>query len=265
MTKRICSAFYGADLDLRLRRLGGTQLVPAGIATSIGVESTARAAHEHGYDVTLVTDAMTDRDAEVHRHSVERIVPLLGESGSTAEIIGLPAKMTAFTGVGPPQPHAGQVGVIADQHKRRHPVLPRMLPTSRDILCLSYRFTSKLSSMTAAVLETIWFTRCPMSTATGIAADQGRLAGLGLGDAEPVDVAAGPGGGQWEAEPATARWTRSMSRARSPSKPPCAMARRSASTEDLGRGRRTSRDWRTGAAEPPSSGNYFPPFLVGFN
>ncbi|MEU6711514.1 isochorismatase family protein [Nonomuraea sp. NPDC046802] len=46
--------------------------------------STARAAYEHGYNVTLVTDAMTDRDAEAHRHSMERIFPLLGESGSTA-------------------------------------------------------------------------------------------------------------------------------------------------------------------------------------
>ncbi|MFG3436288.1 isochorismatase family protein [Nonomuraea sp. NPDC047897] len=41
VTKRTWSAFHGTDLDLRLRRRGGTQLVLAGIATSIGVESTA--------------------------------------------------------------------------------------------------------------------------------------------------------------------------------------------------------------------------------
>ncbi|MFI6743372.1 isochorismatase family protein [Nonomuraea sp. NPDC050451] len=95
VTKRTWSAFYGTDLDLRLRRRGVTQLVLAGIATSIGVESTARAAYEHGYNVTLVADAIADRDAETHRHSMERIFPLLGESGSTAEIIGLLAKTRA--------------------------------------------------------------------------------------------------------------------------------------------------------------------------
>ncbi|WP_329093270.1 MULTISPECIES: isochorismatase family protein [unclassified Streptosporangium] len=95
VTKRTWSAFHGTDLDLRLRRRGVTQLVLAGIATSIGVESTARAAYEHGYNVTLVTDAIADRDAEVHRHSMERIFPLLGESATTAEIIDLLAKTHA--------------------------------------------------------------------------------------------------------------------------------------------------------------------------
>ncbi|MFI6773375.1 hydrolase [Nocardia sp. NPDC050412] len=89
VTKRNWGAFYGTDLDLQLRRRGITQIVLAGIATSIGVESTARAAHEHGYHVTLATDAMTDSDAEAHRHSVGKIFPRLGETGSTAEIIEL--------------------------------------------------------------------------------------------------------------------------------------------------------------------------------
>ncbi|MGP9022651.1 hydrolase [Streptomyces sp. BR1] len=92
VTKRNWGAFHGTDLDLQLRRRGVTQIVLAGIATSIGVESTARAAHEHGYHVTLATDAMADMDAEAHRNSVERIFPRLGESGTTAEIAALLAK-----------------------------------------------------------------------------------------------------------------------------------------------------------------------------
>jgi nicotinamidase-related amidase len=92
VTKRTWGAFYGTDLDLHLRRRGVTQVVLAGIATSIGVESTARAAHEHGYHVTLATDAMTDINEETHRNSIERIFPMLGESGTTAEIIELLAK-----------------------------------------------------------------------------------------------------------------------------------------------------------------------------
>ncbi|WP_425837136.1 hydrolase [Streptomyces fractus] len=89
VTKRNWSAFYGTDLDLHLRRRGITQVVLTGVATSIGVESTARAAHEHGYHVTLATDAMTDLDPEGHRGSVERIFPRLGETGTTDELLKL--------------------------------------------------------------------------------------------------------------------------------------------------------------------------------
>jgi len=87
ITKMQWGAFYGTPLDLHLRRRGVTQIVLCGIATSIGVESTARAAHEHGYHLTLVTDAMTDRSLESHQHSVERIFPRLGEVGPTADVL----------------------------------------------------------------------------------------------------------------------------------------------------------------------------------
>ncbi|MCX4635198.1 isochorismatase family protein [Streptomyces platensis] len=77
---------HGTDLDRELRERGVTQIVLGGIATSIGVESTARAAYEHGYHVTLATDAMTDLDADAHRNSVQRVFPRLGETG-TADAI----------------------------------------------------------------------------------------------------------------------------------------------------------------------------------
>ena len=92
VTKRNWGAFHGTDLDVQLRRRGITQIVLTGIATSIGVESTARAAHEHGYHVTLATDAMSDLDAVSHAHSIERIFPRLGETGTTADILELLAK-----------------------------------------------------------------------------------------------------------------------------------------------------------------------------
>ena len=95
VTKRNWGAFLGTDLDLQLRRRGITQIVLTGVATSLGVESTARAAHEHGYHVTLATDAMTDINGETHRNSVERIFPLLGETGTTAEILELLAEAAA--------------------------------------------------------------------------------------------------------------------------------------------------------------------------
>jgi len=89
ITKRRRSAFHDTGLDTRLRELGVTQVVLAGISTSAGVESTARSAHDHGYHVVLANDAMTDSDLEAHRNSTERIFPRLGETATTNEIIDL--------------------------------------------------------------------------------------------------------------------------------------------------------------------------------
>jgi nicotinamidase-related amidase len=60
--------------------LAEIKLQMAGVATSSGVEATARNAYDHGYNVTLVVDAMTDLSPDAHRHSVETIFPQLGES-----------------------------------------------------------------------------------------------------------------------------------------------------------------------------------------
>ena len=89
VTKQQWGAFYGTALDLELRRRGVTQIVLCGIATSIGVESTARDAYELGYNVTLVVDAMTDLSAEAHENSVQRIFPRLGETGTTDAVLAL--------------------------------------------------------------------------------------------------------------------------------------------------------------------------------
>jgi nicotinamidase-related amidase len=89
VTKHTWGAFASTDIDARLRHSGITQVVIAGVATSIGVESTARQAYEHGYNVTLAIDAMTDMNAECHTNSTTRIFPRLGETGTTQEIIDL--------------------------------------------------------------------------------------------------------------------------------------------------------------------------------
>jgi nicotinamidase-related amidase len=89
VTKTTWGAFTGTTLDELLTEHGVTQVILGGIATSMGVESTARHAHELGYHVVLATDAMSDRDAEAHENSVSRIFPRLGETATTAEILGL--------------------------------------------------------------------------------------------------------------------------------------------------------------------------------
>ncbi|RLV50214.1 isochorismatase family protein [Nocardioides mangrovicus] len=89
VTKRNWGAFHGTGLDVQLRRRGVTQVFLTGIATTAGVESTARAAHEHGYHVVVVTDAVADRSADHHRHSVEHVFPRLGETGTTDDVLAL--------------------------------------------------------------------------------------------------------------------------------------------------------------------------------
>jgi nicotinamidase-related amidase len=88
VTKMNVGAFYGTGLERILRRRGVTQVVMAGVATSLGVESTARQAFDHGYNVLLVTDAMTDLDPEMHRHAVEKVFPSIGERCLADELVG---------------------------------------------------------------------------------------------------------------------------------------------------------------------------------
>lgn len=89
VTKQRVGAFIGTSLDDHLRKRGVTQIVLTGIATSAGVESTARSAYDLGYNVVLVVDAMTDRDADTHRHSVEKIFPKLGETDTADNVLKL--------------------------------------------------------------------------------------------------------------------------------------------------------------------------------
>lgn len=87
ITKRNWNAFYGTELDLQLRRRGVTGLVMCGIATSIGVEGTARAAHERNYQLTFASDAMTDSNATAHENSLKVIFPRMGEIDTTQAIV----------------------------------------------------------------------------------------------------------------------------------------------------------------------------------
>ena len=75
ITKRQWSAFYGTELDLQLRRRGITTILLTGISTNFGVESTARDAWQHGYDVIVVEDACASAEAAMHQFAIEKILP----------------------------------------------------------------------------------------------------------------------------------------------------------------------------------------------
>ncbi len=87
LTKTAWNAFYETGLHEQLQSRGITGIVLAGIATSIGVEGTARAASELGYNLTFASDAMTDMHLPGHEHSLSTIFPRIGEVGTAAAII----------------------------------------------------------------------------------------------------------------------------------------------------------------------------------
>ncbi len=87
IVKRQWNAFHGTELDLQLRRRGITTLVLGGIVTHIGVEGTARAAWELGYQLWIAEDLCSAPIAEPHQASFKFVMPRLGHVRPAAEII----------------------------------------------------------------------------------------------------------------------------------------------------------------------------------
>ena len=80
-------AFYGTDLDSRLRRGGLDTIVLSGVATTYGVESTARFAYEYGYQQIFAEDAMADLSKEAHDNAINIVLKRLGRVRKTSEIL----------------------------------------------------------------------------------------------------------------------------------------------------------------------------------
>ncbi|MCX5062603.1 isochorismatase family protein [Streptomyces sp. NBC_00201] len=86
VVKRTIGAFQGTGLDGLLRERGVTTLVFGGIATNLGVESTARAAKDLGYDLVFAEDAMAAFTAAEHDASVRLDFPRLGTVVTVGEV-----------------------------------------------------------------------------------------------------------------------------------------------------------------------------------
>jgi nicotinamidase-related amidase len=86
ITKRQWGAFHGTELDLQLRRRGIRTIVLGGVSTQIGVESTARQAYEHGYELIIVKDATTSSVSEGHDMSMKHILPRLARLVTSGDI-----------------------------------------------------------------------------------------------------------------------------------------------------------------------------------
>jgi nicotinamidase-related amidase len=87
VTKRQWGAFYATELDQLLRRRHIKTIVLGGIATNFGVESTARAAFDLGYELVFVEDAMSGVQADAHKFACEHIFRVMGRVRSTRHVI----------------------------------------------------------------------------------------------------------------------------------------------------------------------------------
>ena len=89
ITKRQWGAFYGTELDLQLRRRHIDTIFLCGISTNIGVETTAREAYQHGYNVVLLEDAMSAMSRDEHDASVKFVFPRIGIVRSTEQAMSM--------------------------------------------------------------------------------------------------------------------------------------------------------------------------------
>lgn len=90
IAKHNWGAFYGTDLDVQLRRRGIDTILLTGIATTIGVDTTAREAYQGAYNIIAVEDAMTDitdNDGTYHKETVEKTFKRIARVRSTDEVL----------------------------------------------------------------------------------------------------------------------------------------------------------------------------------
>jgi nicotinamidase-related amidase len=94
VTKHQPNAFFGTDLDIQLSRRGIRTILLGGISTNIGVEATARAANERGYNQIFIEDAMAARETDLHEFPIRRYFPTIGHVRTTDEILAALAAAT---------------------------------------------------------------------------------------------------------------------------------------------------------------------------
>lgn len=75
VTKHRVSAFTGSNLEVLLRGLQVRHIVLTGVATSGVVLSTSVEAADKDFDITILEDAIGDREQDKHEFLVERILP----------------------------------------------------------------------------------------------------------------------------------------------------------------------------------------------
>lgn len=77
--KRGLNAFSNTELDSLLRERGVEHVALAGVVTSICIDSTGRAAHERGYQVTVLSDCTAGRTTFEQEFYCESVFPIYAE------------------------------------------------------------------------------------------------------------------------------------------------------------------------------------------
>ena len=70
ITKHTASIFIGTDFERRIRNAGITTVIFTGIATKLGVESSARDALNRDFYSVVVSDSVSSSDKDVHIRSL---------------------------------------------------------------------------------------------------------------------------------------------------------------------------------------------------
>ena len=119
------SAFFGAELDLELRRQGCNTVVICGVATNMGVEATARATFDLNYNVVIAADACGSVAPGLHEFAVDNILPRIVRLRPTAEIVVYPMPVG---GVGVSMVDTRDSGEVAALHLLRREKAAGPLP-----------------------------------------------------------------------------------------------------------------------------------------
>ena len=87
LNKNTSSIFVGTNFELLLRNSGRTTIAFTGIATELGVETSARHALALGFVPVIVADAVSSRDKARHERSLQNMRDLMVvlNSGEIAE------------------------------------------------------------------------------------------------------------------------------------------------------------------------------------
>jgi len=80
------SAFNGTALDTVLRNWGITRVVVVGVWTNMAVEHTVRDAADHGYEVTIVSDATSTISADWQHAALNHALTNIATVATTAEV-----------------------------------------------------------------------------------------------------------------------------------------------------------------------------------
>ncbi len=79
-------ASYGSGLFGTLRALGRSVIVAMGVSTNFAVEGTVRGAVNRLFEVVVPEDCCASTPEDMHRFSIERVLPILGTVSSSAEV-----------------------------------------------------------------------------------------------------------------------------------------------------------------------------------